>query len=274
MTNANLLARFFCAITASALIAGCATNPVERRNEIQRAKSVTVVCCDATSPAAVVSGTAIYGGALLGLGGGVLGAIATRGALGGSKDSRTTTFLQRANKTELPLASDFISTVSDELRARGYEVRTLSARGYDGYSARYPTAPGEVTSQLVLEIRHAAHIAEHYERFLPTIAANYSVRRASDYSVLNFGYVATRDATIKAPPFGDANVVRAPILNVMGPVAAAFRVAEFVTLEEAQLVHGSDAALFENAARMYEATLRANRDAAKLLVAKIDQVRD
>jgi hypothetical protein len=256
------------------LLAGCVSNPSERRSEIQRAKSVTIICCDVASAPAVVSGTSMYGGALLGLGGGMLGAIATRSGLTGTQDNRTKAFLQRIDKDSLPLASEFVAEVERELKLRGYDVRVLSERGFDGYNNRYATNSGEITSQLVLEVRYAAQIVDHYERFFPTLAANYAVRRASDYATLNFGYIATRDLTIKAPSFGEANVIRAPILNVMGPIGAVFRNAQFVDLKEEQLVRGNDSVLIENARRLYDGTVSANKDLAALLVRRFDQVHE
>lgn len=273
MTKTTPVFQFVAALLCSVSLAGCVTNPVERASEIQRSKSVTIICCDATSPSAVVSGNAIYAGALLGMGGGMLGAVAGRSGLSGSQDARTSTFFQRAGKVELPLATDFIAALSDELQARGYKTTTIYPRGFDGYANRYQTASGEVSTQLILEIRHAGHVADYRDRFLPTLAASFSVRRASDNVTLNSGYVATRDMTISPPPFGDPNIVRAPILNVMGPVGHVFKEAEFLTLDESQLVRGGDSALFESAQRLYEGTIRANRALAKLLVSKMDQIK-
>ena len=203
----------------------------------------------------------------------MLGAIGTRGALGASVDSRTNAFFQRAGKNDLPLPNDFITALSNELVARGYKTSVIYPRGYDGYNNRYAVAAGEITSQLVLEIRYAGHIADYKDRFMPTLAAGFSVRRSTDNAVLNSGFVATRDVTIAPPPFGDPNVVRAPILTAMGPIAYVLKNTEFVTLDESQFVHGGDAALFESAAKLYDGAIRANQQMAKLLVVQLDQVK-
>jgi hypothetical protein len=273
MTRKSLLLRLIGLAFGVALVAGCVSNPAERTSEILRSKSITIICCDATSPAAIVSGQGIYAGALLGMGGGMLGALASRSSLKGAVDTRTNTFFQRAGKGELPLATDFIATLSSELKARGYKTAVIYPRGFDGYTNRYQTSAGEVSTELVLEIRHAGQIADYKERFLPTLAASFSVRRASDNATLNSGYVATRDMSIAPPPFGDPNIVRAPILNVMGPIGYVFKNAEFVTLDDSQLVHGGDSSLFDNAQKLYDGTIRANREMAKLLVVQLDQVK-
>lgn len=264
--------RFLSLVIALAALAGCASNPVENKAEIQRAKSITVVCCDSTSSGAVVSGTAMYSGALLGLGGGMLGAVANRSAMGGSQDGRTSRFIERAGKGALDLPSGFAEAIASELVSKGYAVNLVYPMGYDGFNSQYALAPQQIKGDLILEVRYAGQIVDHADRFFPTFAASFAVRRAADKKMLNRGALATRDPSVKAPPFGDANVVRAPMLVAFGP-AAMVQVAEFLDIDESQRVNGGDEALFANAARLYEGTLRANRDLAKLLVSRLDQVK-
>ncbi len=247
-------------IGAALLLVGCNTNQPELRDEIRKAKSITIICCDTTTAATVKdAGMMIIGGA---------GGIAGRSSIQGDVDSRTSRFYESAGAPPLQLPATFVKELADNLKLLGYSVVSEYPHAYDGYSGRYLFDTTKVTSQLVLEVRYAGHIGEYQRRYFPTLAATFTVRRTSDSKSLNFGWVATSDPGITSPLGAGVEMLRAPMLSALAGTGSV-KFARLVQLNESQVVVGDDAALMTNARRVYVGTIKANSDLAKLLSSRI-----
>ncbi|TAG47293.1 MAG: hypothetical protein EAZ30_09905 [Betaproteobacteria bacterium] len=249
----------FLLILCSVLIAGCNTNPVELRDEIRKAKSITIICCDNTA-AASITGTSMM---ILG-GTGALGLSSTKGA----NDERTKKFYETAGGPPLMLPSMFLAELQESLKQQGYAVTTEYPHSFDGYNNRYIFDTSKVKSQLLLEVRYVGQIGEYQSRYFPTLAATFTVKRSVDNKSLNTGIVATSDPGITSPLVLGVEMLRAPILSTLIP-GGAVKYARLVNLDESQVVKGSDADLMASAKRIYAGTERANRDMAKLLTSRI-----
>lgn len=255
----NRLTSAYLVFLSALLVTGCNTDPAELRDEIRKAKSITIICCDSTANASV-TGTSMM---ILG-GTGALGIGSTKG----NDDERTTKFYQAAGGSRLALPPMFLAELRENLTQQGYAVTTEYPHSFDGYNNRYQFDTSKVKSQLVLEVRYVGQIGEYQRRYFPTLAAMFTVKRTADNKSLNSGMVATSDPGITSPLVLGVEMLRSPILSTLAP-AGAVKYARVVNLDESQVVKGSDADLMANAKRLYAATERANRDMAKLLASRI-----
>lgn len=239
---------------------GCNTNQPELRDEIRKAKSITIICCDTTTVAAVKdAGMMVIGGA---------GGVAGRSSILGEVDSRTSKFYETAGGPPLQLPEAFLKELANNLKLQGYDVVIEYPHAYDGYNSKYLFDLAKVKSQLVMEVRYAGHIGEYQRRYFPALAATFNVKRTSDGKLLNFGWTATSDPGIASPFGSGVEILRAPMLSALGG-AASVKFARFVQLGESQVVVGDDSALMANARRVYVGTERANADLAKLVASRI-----
>ena len=248
------------------LIAGCASHPAEFLGEVRSSKSITIVCCDATAPAALRSVSAMLTSSIFGRG--LIAEIATRDLVNSEQDARSAEFYKNAGEPPLPLPALFVDDLAMELRALGYSTLKAFPRSFDGSKGSFALEPAEANSALVLEIRYAGHIAasSSTNRFFPSLAASFTVRRGADSKVLHHGYVATSDLGATTQFIG-AELLRSPILATLGG-GNAWKRAHFVQLDETQTVVGNDAALMRNARRIYVGAVEANRSMAILLANK------
>jgi hypothetical protein len=249
------------ALIATALsLVGCNTNQPELRDEIRKAKSITIICCDTTTVAAVKdAGMMIIGSA---------GGVAGRSSILGEVDSRTSKFYETAGGPPLQLPATFLKELAENLKLQGYNVVSEYPHAYDGYNSKYMFDTAKVASQLVLEVRYAGHIGEYQRRYFPTLAATFTVRRTSDNKSLNSGLVATSDPGITSPLGAGVEILRAPMLSALAGTGSV-KFARLVQLDESQVVVGDDAALIAHARRIYAGTEKANIDLAKLLASRI-----
>jgi hypothetical protein len=246
-------------LTLGVLAAGCNTNTIELRDEVRRAKSITIICCDNTASASVT------GTSMMVLGGtGVLGL----GAVKGSSDARTTKFYESASSPPLQLPNMFLNELQESLKQQGYLVTSEYPHAFDGFNNSYVLDSSKIKSELILEVRYAGQIGEYQNRYFPTLAATFNVRRASDRKSLNTGIVATSDPGITSPLVLGVEILRAPILSTLVP-SGATKLARMVQLEDSQVVKGDDAALIANAKRLYTGVEKANRDVARMLSSRI-----
>lgn len=246
------------------LMAGCASNPTEFRDEIQSAKSITIVCCDTTASASVQNTL----GMVLGGGSGLL----ARSAILGSKDARTDEFYRNAGGQPLMLPLDFVNALQSALSERGYVATIQFPQSFDGAQNIWSIDYSKIATQLILEVRYAGQIAEHGSRYFPTLAASFNVRRVADLKILNWGYLATSDLGLTSPLVLGVERLRSPILSAIS-TSGAIRYAHIVPLSESQTIVGGEAQLMKDARRMYVGTETANRDMAKLLAKQIGEPR-
>lgn len=256
-------------LSCIAMIAGCASNPTEFLGEIKSSRSITIVCCDTVAPAAFRSVSAMLASSILGRG--LITEIATRDLVNSAQDARSAEFYKNAGEPPLPLPALFVDELAMELRSLGYSALIAFPRSFDGSRGSFVLEPAEVQSALVLEIRYAGHIAasSSTNRFFPSLAASFTVRRNADREVLHHGYVATADPGATTMFIG-AELLRSPILATLGG-GNAWKRAHFVQLDESQSVVGDDAALMSNARRIYDGTSNANRNMAKLLARTLSE---
>ena len=260
----NRLIFFVAASFYAVLITGCATNPTEFRDEIQKAKSITIVCCDTTATASVQNTL----GMVLGGGSGLL----ARSSIIGSKNSQTDEFYRNAGGQPLTLPLDFLNALQIALSERGYVAIVQYPHSFDGSQNTWSIDYSRVATQLILEVRYAGQIAEHGSRYFPTLAASFNVRRASDRKILNWGYLATSDSGLTSPLVLGVERLRSPILSAIS-TSGAVMFAHIVTLDASQTVVGGEAQLMKDARRLYVGTETANRDMAKLLAKQIGEPR-